>query len=383
MVRGGSQRRLLLLAAAIAAALIVIALVSRSGAPGSTGSAPPTTAVGPARTVPAAGTPAATGTSSSTSTTVPPPLFNQKTATVLLLGGGSRLTALNLDANSTRSYDLPAGIVANFGNFGQGPGQASQFLIGRDRLAVFQAGNQTMAIPADLSRPPVALGRSVSFIASVHPDRVWLLGLASGGPTVREVDLAGRTTSPLVALPTDWVPQAATDNGLVLSNGLTFEVWDPVRARVVRPGPQFAQVQAANDRMVVWTSTFGCQLLCAIHISDVVAGTDRAIYAQSGTVSAAAFSPDGRRLALGLNPNGDQLSDGGLLMVDLSSYSTSLRSISAAASSELLWAPSGQWLFFLNAGNGPTLIEAYRLDAASAQLVNLPSTVSGSAFAAF
>jgi WD40-like Beta Propeller Repeat len=248
---------------------------------------------------------------------------------------------------------------------------------------VFQAGGQTMAIPADLSRPPIALGRSVNFIASVHPDRVWLLGLATGGPTVREVDLAGRTTSPPVALPIDWIPQGAVDNGLVLSNGLTFEVWDPVRARVVRPGPQYAQIQASNNRMVVWTSTFGCQQLCAIHLSDVVAGTDRAIYAQSGSVSAGAFSPDGRRLAIGLNPGGDVSSPGGLLMVDLSTYSTNLVNVTAAASSEFAWAPSGRWLFFLSAGNGPTLVEGYQLGTAAAQIVNLPSTINGSAFAAF
>jgi hypothetical protein len=310
-------------------------------------------------------------------------LFIPKTATVLLLAGGSRLSVADLDANSTRSYDLPAGVFANFGNFGQGPGPTSQFLVGRGRFAVFQATDRTMAVPADLSRPPVALGRSVSFIASVRSARVWLIGLATGRPTIREVDLTGRTTSPSVALPTDWMPQAAVDNGLLLSNGLTYEVWDPVRGRIVRAGPQFAQIETTNDRMVVWTSTFGCQLLCAIHISDVIAGTDRAIYAQSGAVSTGAFSPDGRWLALGLSPGNDPSSPGGLLMVDLSNFSTNLAAISAASSSEFAWAPSGRWLFFLNAGNGPTLVEGYKPGAAAAQIVNLPPPIGGSTFAAF
>jgi hypothetical protein len=319
----------------------------------------------------------------SSSTTVAPPMLPRKTGTVLLLAGAGTLSAVDLDANSTRSLAVAPALFGNSADFGQGPGSGARVLLGRGRRAVFQAGDETMAVPADLSRPPVSLGRSVTFIPSIRPDRVWLLGLAASVPTVREVDVAGRVTSPTVDLPIDWVPQAAVENGLLLSNGSTYEVWDPQRRRTVRSAPPAAQIVASSGRLVVWTSGYGCQVLCAVHITDVVRGTDHPIYPPTGSVASGVFSPDGRHLALGLNPFGDPSSAGGLLLVDTSTYSTTKLAIVAASSSAMVWAPSGSWLFFLNEGNGPTLIEAYQLGATSADIVKLPPDVGGTALAAF
>jgi Double zinc ribbon len=392
IVQWATRRRLVLSVVAAAGALILIAQVpGHHVAHGQQPTARRPASAANARdhvTATTTGTALAATPASSTSTTVAPPMLPHKTGTVLLLASGARLSEVDLDGNSTRSMDLPQAASGNFANFGQGPGPGTRVLIARGRFAVFQAGNETLAVPADLSRPPVVLGRSVTFIPSLSLDRVWLLGLTAGTPTVREVEVTGRVTSPTVDLPIDWVPQAAVENGLLLSNGVTYEVWDPRGSRIVRSAPPAAQIVASSGRLVVWSPGYNCQALCALHISDVIQGTDHAIYPQTGPYYFAgafsgAFSPDGRVLALGLNSSGDPSSPGGLLLVDTSTYSTTLVSIDAASSSTMVWAPSGRWLFFLNQGNGPTLVEAYHLGATSADIVNLPSTVGGTAFAAF
>jgi hypothetical protein len=384
----GPRRRLLVLATAVVGVLIVVALV-RAGTPGPSPRAPKTpAAAAPDHAVTPTTRAVDTVTSAPvTTTTIAPPMLSHKSGTTLLLAGPTKLSAVDLDRNSSRTKDLPPGAGGNFANNGgQGPGAFlnDHVLLARGRLAVFQAGGQTVAVPADLSRQPFPLGQSVSFIASMHADRVWLLALVAGVPGIREVDMQGRVTSPSAALPTDWWPVAAVDTGLLLSNGATYQVWDPHRGRAVGVSPPSAQPLASNGRLVVWTSTFGCQLLCATHITDVVAGTEHVIYPRAGYVFSASFSPDGRNLALSLNPGGDPASPGGLLLVDTSTYSTSLVSIIAATSSAAVWAPSGKWLFFLNAGGGSSsTVFAYQLGAATAEVVNLPSTVDGSAIAAF
>jgi hypothetical protein len=388
----GSRRRLLVMAAAFVGVLIVVSqLRSRPSSPGSRPAAQapapksPAGGLGDRATTTTTGHVDAVGPAPATTTTVAPPILNHQTGTLLVLAGPTRISTLDLDHNSTRTIDLPPGAGGNLANNAQGPGSfaGNHALIARGRFVVFQGGDETLAVPIDLSRQPVSLGKSVAVIGSIHPDRVWLLGLTSGMATVREVDLQGRVTTPPVALPVDWSPQAALDNGLLLTNSATFEVWDPHSGRTTGVSPPSALTLTADSRRVVWISGFGCQVLCATHIRDVMSGTEHVVYSQAGTPFSAAFSPDGRKLALSLNIDGPS-TPGGLLMVDSSTYATTLVPIAAASSSQALWSPSGKWLFFLNANGGnSSTIFASQLGTVSADALNLPSSVDGSALAAF
>jgi hypothetical protein len=144
---------------------------------------------------------------------------------------------------------------------------------------------------------------------------------------------------------------------------------------------------AANDRLIAWIAGYGCQALCAVHLTDVVTGADHAVYPGSGNppwnMSPGAFSPDGRRLALGVS-SGNETSTGttGLLIIDTVTDSSSFVSISSAAGSIIAWAPSSRWIFMLASDTTSSSVEAYPLGGSQAEAVNLPPGMTATAFVA-
>lgn len=133
--------------------------------------------------------------------------------------------------------------------------------------------------------------------------------------TAREVTVAGAPLGSPLALPAGFVIDQATGRGLLLApvvprGGFSaYELWDPATRQVSRT---FAGVIAASAREVAWAAP--CARQCRVHVLNLVTGRSTAVRLPAGnSVANAAFSPDGRFLALQVSfaNNGD---DGALDM---------------------------------------------------------------------
>src|SRR5204863_6439231 len=84
-----------------------------------------------------------------------------------------------------------------------------------------------------------------------------------------------------------------------------YEVWDPTTDRAVRRIDIAGYEVTASSTYVAWTA-HDCPPLgsCALHVTDVATGAVRLVAPPRGMQwsPTAAFSPDGRSLALVANP---------------------------------------------------------------------------------
>jgi len=300
--------------------------------------------------------------------------INAATGTVLYVAGSNILERLDLDPSTTRSVDLPPASGPPPTGGGPGAGVGGPLAVVGDRV-ILQLATSTVAFPTGLDGPPVSLGDSVGFIPSWRPGRLWLVSVTVTGPAVREIDTAGHATAPPSALPVDWSPVSATGTGVLLTNTLGFEVWDPLASRVVFKSPPQAQVVAAHGSLVAWQLS-GCFALCALHLANVTTGTDTLIYPQP-TENASGFqsggiSPDGRYLAAAVFSGGGQLA-----IVDL--QTRKFESVALAVSGgppTFVWSPSGQWVFALDS-NGNPVVYAHKLGTIDTQTIHLPPVAGG------
>ncbi len=189
------------------------------------------------------------------------------------------------------------------------PGDPPYRIVRRGRRLVLWGYTTYVADPA-FRRPPRALARgSWFFLPSAHPDRVWIAyrdprspATANALRAVREVTAGGRVTVPDVRPPGGRWPQRALVSGLLLSTGGredAFALWDPVRRTIVRRWP----ARALGDLGPAYGDVLAsCPRPCrSLRLTDVSTGVRRAVPAPQGLafeVAAAAFSPDGRRLAV-------------------------------------------------------------------------------------
>jgi len=140
----------------------------------------------------------------------------------------------------------------------------------------------------------------------------------------REVSVAGAPLGPPLTLPTGFVIDRATDRGLLLapvaprSATAAYELWDPGRRQVMRAFP--GEI-AASAREIAWAAP--CTRQCRVHVLNLVTARPTVIELPAGnSVANAAFSPDGRFLALQVSfaNNGD---DGALdMQLDVASVAT-------------------------------------------------------------
>lgn len=290
-----------------------------------------------------------------TTTGIPPVFLPERTGGVrLLLARTGAVDVVDIDANTIVSQPV-VGLSARVDD---GRYFASPTMARRGDHLVFQDREATFAVPLDFSDPPRRLGSSVLFLPSSADDRVWLVSRADdGAPSVREVDLQGRSAAAAVPLLPDWAPRAAVEGGLVLTRGGRFQVWDPATGRTRFASEDGTDPVAASGRLVAWR--YYCDgPFCPLHLTDVVTGRDRAVYVETGPSGPGqgAFSPDGRTLAYFVQ----RTVEGGRLQaavafVDVASGRTTFTK-SVIDFALLSWSASGRWVFSTGPGSASAVV---------------------------
>jgi len=123
---------------------------------------------------------------------------------------------------------------------------------------------------------------------------------ATAEATAREVSIAGAPLGPQLRLPAGYLIEQATDRGLLLAPvaprpGTTaYKLWDLATPRASRT---FDAVIAASTTQIAWTPQ--CAARCRIQVVNLATGRQVTAELPEGRSAAnAAFSPDGRFLAI-------------------------------------------------------------------------------------
>jgi hypothetical protein len=136
--------------------------------------------------------------------------------------------------------------------------------------------------------------------------------------------------------------------------GAVVQLEDPRSGAVYRVIGRTSGVLGADDRQVVFLPA-GCGSGCDLTLSDLDDGSSRLLAENPGNPSVAAFSRDGRRLAIGYagllpdDPSTSPQRDGYVAVVDLDSGFDRVRLVpeltTGAASTALpVWSPDGRLL---------------------------------------
>jgi hypothetical protein len=135
-------------------------------------------------------------------------------------------------------------------------------------------------------------------------------GTAAG--TAREVSTAGVPLGPQLSLPAGHQIERATSRGLLLApvapgpGTMASQLWDPATARASRT---FTAVIAASTTQIAWAPP--CAERCRVLVLNLATGRQESVELPDGrSVAAAAFSPDGRFLAVEVSFS-NEASDGG------------------------------------------------------------------------
>ena len=193
-----------------------------------------------------------------------------------------------------------------------------------------QAGPDTQAGCATCAGPPGPVyfladgARSVTRVGladAVAPAAVGALWLTSYRPdadpgtaagTAREVSIAGSPLGPQLRLPVGYLIEQATDRGLLLTPvapqpGTTADqLWDPATSRASRT---FDAVIAASTTQIAWTPA--CAARCPVQVVNLATGRQVTAELPDGrSAASAAFSPDGRFLAVEVSFS-NEADDGG------------------------------------------------------------------------
>jgi hypothetical protein len=183
---------------------------------------------------------------------------------------------------------------------------------------------------ADHAGAVTLVGLADAVAPGVTAGALWLTSYPPGADartaagTAREVSVAGVPLGRSRTLPAGFVIDQATDRGLLLAPVVpragfsADELWDPAGRQPIR---SFAGVVAASAREIAWAAP--CARRCRIHVLNLVTARPTVVNLPAGnSVANAAFSPDGRFLALQVSfaSNGD---DGALdMQLDVASVAT-------------------------------------------------------------
>lgn len=218
--------------------------------------------------------------------------------------------------------------------------------------AVLVVDHRTYAVPLSLDGPATAIGAAVEVFASRRVDGVWLLTYPADGSVVaREVDLAGVETTPPAVLGGSATVRTAAGEGLVIERlgpdgTRTLATWDPAQPGVAPVTLRTGALFVAGTRDTVASRAAACVTRrCDLYLDDIGPGRQRVIgnVLSPGGVAAAAFSDDGRRLAV-LENDGDG-SHGTL--VDITTGSLTPFTVGPVATTRpaIAWSDNGNWLF--------------------------------------
>jgi hypothetical protein len=183
---------------------------------------------------------------------------------------------------------------------------------------------------ADRAGAVTRVGMADAVAPGATAGALWLTSYPPGADartaagTAREVSVAGAPLGAPLRLPAGFVIDQATDRGLLLAPAVpragfsAYELWDPAGRHPVR---SFAGVIAASAREIAWAPP--CARRCRVHVLNLVTARPAVVDLPAGnSVANAAFSPDGRFLALQVSfaDNGD---DGALdMQLDVASVAT-------------------------------------------------------------
>ena len=266
------------------------------------------------------------------------------------------------------------------------PGDAPHRIVRRGRRLVLW-GYRTYVADPGFRRPPRTLVRdSWFFIPSAQLDRVWIAFLDLRSPetvralrAVQEITAGGRVTVPAVRPPAGRWPQRALASGLLFSTGVrdgAYALWEPVTRTVVRrfPAGALGEIGPAHGDVLA-----SCPPPCGtLRLTDVRTGARRDVPAPSGLrfdVWAAAFSPDGRWLAVPVRRRGaGERAPRRLALVDLAPRTARLVAGSRVPPGYTLvaWSAGGRDVFITGGERfGARTIIAYRLGAARARVLNV------------
>jgi len=175
-----------------------------------------------------------------------------------------------------------------------------------------QSGCGACALPprpvyflADGARSVTRVG-SADAVAPAAAGALWLTSYALGADpasaagTAREVSTDGAPLGSPVKLPAGYQIEQATDGGLLLApadlltSSVVYRLWDPVTART---SWTFDSVLAANSTQIAWAPA--CAARCGVRVTNLVTGRQVTADMPGGRSPVnAAFSPDGRYLAV-------------------------------------------------------------------------------------
>jgi hypothetical protein len=257
--------------------------------------------------------------------------------------------------------DLDSGVVSRargFANANIIPVHGGAFLGGPGALAFY-------ALPFDGEPRVLALFRNSTVVASANTDRAWVVN-SDPTTTAQEIALDGTVTVPPFELPLASYAVGAVDGGVLI--GLHGSMFVTQGAGDLRPLGS-GQPIAASARTV---AAIVCDQAasCPLTLIDVASGSQHTarVDGWSGADIAAAFSPDGSRLAvLSSDREGPWLA-----IVDVATGATTrlVRDSSAAHAASVAWSPSGDWVFWLA---GSTVRATNALSGESREIWSAPA----------
>jgi hypothetical protein len=266
------------------------------------------------------------------------------------------------------------------------PGDPPHRIVRRGRRLVLW-GYATYVADPGFRRPPRTLvSRSWFFMPSANPNRVWIAFLDRRSPAtvralraVREITVGGRVTVPDVRPPAGRWPERALASGLLLSTGEGdggFALWDPVTRTVVRRLPS----RAIGDLGPAYGDVLAsCPVPCrTLRLTDVRTGARHDVPAPRGfrfEAWLAAFSPDGRQLAVPVHRDGaGESGPRSLALVEAARRTARVVPGSRVAPGYTLvaWSASGRHVFVTGGERGgERTITAYRLGATRARALDV------------
>jgi len=203
-----------------------------------------------------------------------------------------------------------------------------------------------------LQGPAAGIGPAVEVYPSHHAGRVWMLTYPADGSVVaRELGLDGVETTPAAVLGGSATVRGAAGDGVVVdrlgADGTrSLATWNPAR-----PGDPPATFRTdalfvAASRSVVASRPSGCVARqCDLYLDDPTSGQHRVIgnALSSGGVAAAAFTDNGRRLAV-VESDGPR-SRGTIVDTATGEVTPFVGDPVATSRPALAWSHDGTWLF--------------------------------------
>ena len=145
---------------------------------------------------------------------------------------------------------------------------------------------------------------------------------ASG--TAQEVSIAGRPLGPPLRLPAGYLIEQATDRGLLLApvaprpGAMAYQLWNPATLQASRT---FATVIAASATQIAWAPS--CAPRCRVLMLNLATGRQVTLDLPQGRSAAtAAFSPDGRFLAVEVSFSSEANDGGQAVQLELESIAS-------------------------------------------------------------